>query len=233
MPVLKTGPPNPAPNMNIALDQAIHLLHAAASGALATHAAEPAGYPYASALPFMPDELHRPVFLASRLAEHAKNLAGDGRASLLVCADAHSANQPVSQAARLTVVGDVGRIGPAPALRQRYLRYHPDAEAYIDLGDFDFYLLTPRRARHIAGFARMGWLDGAEWPTLPALSLEDEAQLLQALAGLQPAGVRLLGLDCLGMDIERKGRRERQRFPRPLPSAQEIGDSARRLLPAL
>jgi putative heme iron utilization protein len=219
--------------MNIALDQTIHLLHAIASGALATHAVEPAGYPYASALPFMPDECHRPVFLASRLAEHASNLAGDSRASLLICAHSQLVSQPVSQAARLTVIGDVSRIEPAPALRQRYLRYHPDAEAYIDLGDFDFYLLAPRRVRHIAGFARMGWLDGAEWPTLPVLSLEDEAQLLQALAGLQPAGVRLLGLDCLGMDIERRGRRERQRFPRPLASTEEIGDSARRLLPAL
>jgi hypothetical protein len=187
------------------------------------------GYPFATALPFMPDAGHRPVFLASRLAEHAKNLGADARASLLITNDV----QPVAQAARLTLTGDAQRIAAEPALVQRYLRYQPDAETYLGLGDFDFYLFTPKRARHIAGFGQMGWVDGAEWLAAPELPLGQEVGLLQELAGLQPPGVRLLGLDCFGMDLERRGRRERQRFARVLATPEEIGESVRRLLPAL
>jgi hypothetical protein len=215
--------------MKIAFDHVVHLLHAASSASLATHSLDLAGYPFATALPFMPDARHRPVFLASRLAEHAKNLAADSRASILFTNDV----QPVAQAARLTLTGDAKPIAAEPALVQRYLRYQPDAETYLALGDFDFYRLEPQRARFIAGFGQMGWLDAEQWQSAPELSLAEEAQLLQQLAGLQPAGVRLLGLDCLGMDLERKGRRERQRFPRLLCTAEEIGESARRLLPAL
>lgn len=215
--------------MKNAFDHVLNLLHSAPSAALATQALDAPGYPFATALPFMPDGGHRPVFLASRLAEHAKNLAADTRASLLIT----SGVQPVALAARLTLVGDVERIAAEPALAQRYLRYQPDAETYLALPDFDFYRLVPKRARYIAGFAQMGWLDGTEWEALPALAPDEEAQLLQALVGLQPAGVRLLGLDCLGMDLERGGRRERQRFARPLATPEEIGESARRLLPAL
>lgn len=218
--------------MKTAFDQVVHLLHSAPSAALATQALDVPGYPYATALPFMPDAGHQPVFLASRLAEHAKNLAADARASLLITSD----TQPVAQATRLTIVGDARRIAAEPELVQRYLRYQPDAETYLALADFDFYRLAPKRARYIAGFGQMGWVDGAEWKehqSLPELPLAEEAKLLQQLAGLQPAGVRLLGLDCLGMDIERRGRRERQRFARALATAEEIGDSARRLLPAL
>jgi len=215
--------------MKIAPDQVIHLLHSAPSAALATHALDAPGYPYATALPVMPDAGHRPVFLASRLAEHAKNLAADARASLLITNDV----QPVAQAARLTLTGDVQRIAAEPALVQRYLRYQPDAETYLALADFDFYLFTPKRARYIAGFGQMGWLDGTEWPTAPALSLAEEAALLQELAGLQQPGIRLLGLDPFGMDLERRGRRERQRFARMLATLDEIAESARRLVPAL
>lgn len=215
--------------MKIAPDQVIHLLHAASSAALATHALDAPGYPFASALPFMPDAVHRPVFLASRLAEHAKNLAADARASLLITNEV----QPVAHAARLTLIGDVQRIAAEPLLVQRYLRYQPDAETYLALADFDFYLLCPRRARYIAGFGQMGWLDGTQWQAAPALPLADEAALLQQLAGLQPPGIRLLGLDCFGMDLERRGQRERQRFPRTLTTVEEIAESARRLLPAL
>jgi hypothetical protein len=215
--------------MKIASDQVIHLLHSAPSAALATQALDAPGYPFATALPFMPDAGHRPVFLASRLAEHAKNLAADARASMLITNEV----QPVAQAARLTLIGDVQRIAAEPALVQRYLRYQPDAETYLALADFDFYLLAPKRARYIAGFGQMGWLDGMDWQAAPELPLAEEAALLHELAGLQKPGVRLLGLDCFGMDLERRGQRERQRFARILSMPEDIVESARRLLPAL
>jgi hypothetical protein len=185
------------------------VLHAALSGALATQSRRMPGYPYASALPFALDEQHRPVILVSRLAEHTVNLIADSRASLLVCesdADDPSAN------ARLTLVGDATEFEPSPELVARYLRYHPDAGQYLALGDFAFFRFTPKRARFVAGFGRMGWVDESQWADAAVLPLADEVALITELAGLQPPGVRLLGIDRYGVDVEHGKTRERRGF---------------------
>ncbi|HEY8606517.1 MAG TPA: pyridoxamine 5'-phosphate oxidase family protein [Noviherbaspirillum sp.] len=209
-------------------DSVLHLLHGSAGGTLATHSQQLPGYPYATALPFAPDEAHRPVFLASGLAEHTKNLLADSRASFLVAGgDAGPA------APRVTLLGDAVQIEAAPALQARYLRYQPDAEQYLALGDFAFFLLQPKRARIIGGFAQMGWMEEADWRDAMVLALEDEATLIQDLLGELPPRVRLIGLDCYGIDVERQGQRERQRFPGMLDSVEQIRLSAKRLLSAL
>src|SRR4051794_23954336 len=118
--------------MNINFDSVIHLLHGAAAGSLATQSTQMPGYPFASVLPFVLDERQRPVFLISGLAEHTKNLAADWRACFLV----HVSDV---KAERASVLGDVQRIDAPPQLRARYIRYHPDAEQYLALGDFAFY----------------------------------------------------------------------------------------------
>lgn len=190
-------------------DTVSHALHAAASGALATQSARMPGYPYASALPFVLDELHRPVFLISRLAEHTGNLIADSRASLLVSG---SDTQDVLANARLTLVGDVNRFEPSPELLARYLRYQPDAGQYLALGDFAFFRFMPKRARFVAGFGRMGWLEENAWTGAAVLPLAEEAALIAELAGAQPSGVCVLGLDRYGFDVARDGIRERRQF---------------------
>lgn len=216
--------------MKPALDTAIHLLHAASSGTLATHSLQLPGYPFATTLPFVPDERHCPVFLVSRLAEHTKNLVADGRASLLVSSP-NGAN--VLTGARMTLVGDAERIEASPELVARYLRYQPDAEQYLSLGDFAFFRLTPKRVRHIAGFAQMGWIENADWAQAATLPLAEEATCLRELTGSHAAGVRLLGLDCYGADIEHHGKRDRLRLAQPVESAGKIVGSMQRLLAAL
>jgi putative heme iron utilization protein len=185
------------------------VLHAAPSGALATQSRRMPGYPYASALPFALDEQHRPVFLISRLAEHTANLIADSRASLLVC---ESDGDDVLATARLTLVGDAAQFEPSGELVARYLRYHPDAGQYLALGDFAFFRFTPKRARFVAGFGRMGWVDEGEWADAAILPLADEAALITELAGVQASGVRLLGIDPYGFDVMRDRVRERRRF---------------------
>ncbi|GIZ51485.1 HugZ family pyridoxamine 5'-phosphate oxidase [Noviherbaspirillum aridicola] len=210
-------------------DSVLHLLHGAASGTLATHSLQLPGYPFASALPFVPDEAHRPVFLVSGLAEHTKNLLADRRASFLVTGNGES----LLAGPRITLLGDALRTDASPELQARYLRYQPDAEQYLSLGDFAFFVLQPKRVRAIAGFAQMGWLEEADWHDATVLTLADEAGLIQDLLGDLPPRVRLLGLDCYGIDFERQGKRERQRFPNMLDSVEQIRLSARRLLGAL
>jgi putative heme iron utilization protein len=211
-------------------DTVLHLLHSIATGTLASHSLQLPGYPFASALPFVLDQAHRPVFLVSGLAEHTKNLLADRRASFLVTAgnDANLLNSP-----RMTLLGDALPVEATAELQARFLRYQPDAEQYLALGDFAFFRLQPKRLRYVGGFAQMGWIEEAEWDEATVLALTDEAALIQDLLGDLPPRTRLLGLDCYGIDFERQGERERQRFPGMLDSVEQIGLSARRLLSAL
>lgn len=216
--------------MKPSLDTVIHLLHCASSGTMATHSAQMPGYPFATALPFATDEGHQPVFLVSSLAEHTKNLAADGRASLMVCkADAGN----VLTGARMTLVGDAERIDASPELVARYLRYQPDAEQYLALDDFAFFRMTPKRVRYIAGFGQMGWVEEAEWGQAAILPLADEAACLRELAGTHAPGIRLLGLDCYGIDIEQQGKRDRLRLAQPTESVEKLVEGMRRLLAVL
>jgi len=202
------------------LAAAIHLLHRAPFGALATQAIRMPGYPFATALPFAVDEAHCPVFLLSALAEHTKNLLACPQASLLVT-DAGQAN--VLESPRMTLVGDVHRIDAVPALRDRYVRYLPDAEQYLGLGDFAFFRLVPQRVRYIGGFAQMGWLEQEVWQAAQVLELDEEATMLRGLAA------DVLGVDCYGVDLMRDGRRERIAFDSVLSPAR-ILDEAKRLI---
>ncbi len=205
--------------MKPSLTTALHLLHGASSGALATHSTQLPDYPFASALPFVPDENHCPVFLLSGLAEHTKNLIANPRASLLVTGgDAEN----VLTAPRMTIVGDVLRIDATSELAARYVRYQPDATQYLELGDFAFFRLQPKRARYIAGFAQMGWIEEAEWPQAVLLSPADEAALLARFEHAFPGDTRLLGIDCYGFDIARDGGRLRQPFPATRSTIEEI-----------
>lgn len=211
-------------------DTVLHLLHSISSATLASHSQQMPGYPFASALPFALDDTHCPVFLVSGLAEHTRNLLADSRASLLVSA-ANDAN--VLNSARMTLIGEAQRLAPTPELQARFLRYQPDAEQYLALGDFAFFRLQPKRVRYIGGLAQMGWVEEADWNTALTLSLADEAALIQELLGDLSPRTRLLGLDCYGIDLERQGKRERQRFPAVLDSVEQMGLSAKRLLSAL
>lgn len=197
--------------MKVPIESAISLLHEAPYGTIATVSAQLSGYPYATTVPYVVDERHRPVLFISALAEHTKNLLADPRTSLSVAKP--ECGNHIQSAARLTLVGDVERLAePSPELLARYLRYHPDAEEYLPL-DFMFFCLQPKLARFIAGMGRMGWLESMEWDAVPALPLKDEAALLKKATIEAPRGIHLLGVDCFGIDYEVDGVRARQRFP--------------------
>lgn len=202
---------------------AVHLLHCAAFGVLATQAARMPGYPFATALPFVPDEEHCPVFLLSSLAEHTKNLLADPRASLLV---AEAETDRILEAPRMTLVGDVVRCEVTDAMRARYVRYLPEAADYLELGDFAFFRLSPLRLRYIGGFAQMGWLESDAWAQLTPLAPQDEAALLQELEAAVPPTASLLGIDCYGIDLRREGRRARLPFSAPLPADRIAAEAA-------
>jgi hypothetical protein len=164
--------------------------------ALATHSAGLPGFPFASHAPFALDGACRPLLLLSNLAEHTRNVTLDARASLMATAP----GPEPQERARITLVGEIRPAEPAPALVERYLRYHPEAATFLGFGDFRFYRLAVQRVRLIGGFARAGWIEAADWGLRP-LDEALEAALLAALAGAVPAGWHLLGLDREGVDL--------------------------------
>lgn len=212
--------------MPIPIEQIINLLHQCSFGTLATHSLHVPGYPFATVLPFVPDERHCPVFLMSSLAEHTKNIGANARASLLVF-DPLNAN--VLTSARLTLVGEVRPVDASDALVARYCRYHPDAENYLTLGGFTFFRLEPTTIRAISGFGTMGWIDAEALLTAAALPAEQEEQaLVDAIQG--QIATRVLGIDRYGVDVAIEHRRERYRFPDPPLDEDEVAEAVRRML---
>ena len=194
--------------MQIALASAIHLLHETAHAVLASHSTQLRGYPYATAVPLVVDERHRPLLLISALAEHTKNLLADGRTSLAIT-EPDQAN--IQNAARMTLVGCFERCQPTPETVARYLRFQPDAEQYLQL-DFMFFRMDIERARFIGGIGKMGWLHAEDWNSPSVIAADTETQILGTATALVAPEIRLVGLDSYGLDYAIGGKRKRRRF---------------------
>jgi hypothetical protein len=126
---------------------------AAAGGAatLATLTAE--GGPFASYVVTATDTDGAPLMLLSALAEHAKNLARDPRASLLFVREPEAGSEAMT-AARLTLTGRATKDAD-PKSRRRYVARHPDAARYADFSDFALYRFEIEAGHLVAGFGRI------------------------------------------------------------------------------
>lgn len=207
--------------MNIPAHAPVHLLHTTAIGTLATHARQPEGFPYPSVLPFAPDLRHRPTILVSRLAEHTHNLHADARAGFLVV---DAPDDDVLGGQRVTLLGTFEPVEPAPEILHRYLRYHPEAERYLVLGDFTFWTMKLERLRYIGGFGLMGWLGGPELDPLPPLAFAEETALIEQAAkrSALPAKLQILGVDRYGVDLKRNDSRIRFAFDDAQPTLETL-----------
>lgn len=192
--------------MKLELAPVLNLLHSAPASTLATQSIQMPGYPYATVVPNVLDEQHRPILLISALAEHTKNLLADPKVSISVN---ESGITNVQDGQRLTLVGDAERFEPDQALITRYLRYVPAAEQYLTL-DFMFFRIIPKRLRYIGGVGKMGWVEAEDFDTATSLSLADEAALLAEAESVVPRNVTVLGIDSYGIDYVADGFRDRQ-----------------------
>ncbi len=202
--------------------EARNVLAASDFVALATQSARLAGFPFVSHAPFARDGEGMPMLLLSRLAEHSRNLAADPRASLMVAAgDGDPQAQP-----RVTLVGELRPVSLPPDRQDRYLRFHPEAGAFLGFGDFRFYRFEAVRVRMVGGFARAGWIEPAEWRARPLPERREKALLAEL--GVSPArdGARLIGLDWDGIDLrDAHGVRQRLAF-RTVPADEEALSAA-------
>lgn len=96
-----------------------------------------------------------PVLCVSHMAEHGRNLAGDGRASIAIVAPNAEADPLAS--ARITLAGHVERPtgDEFMAAREAHLAGVPAAKYYIDFSDFSIWVLRVERVRWVGGYGRM------------------------------------------------------------------------------
>lgn len=141
--------------------RSIQLAEEAGQGVLGTIDAE--GYPYTSLVEILFDSEGYFWLLLSNLAAHTRNIKRDGRASLLV-RDAQSVDEDPLSSTRASYQG---QIVAADHLREEiaddYVARHPGAAEFLKFSDFSFYRFRVQRARVIAGFGRIGWVDADDW----------------------------------------------------------------------
>ena len=189
------------------LELLIDLLHSASDAALATHSTTLDGFPFSSAVPFVVDEQHRPIFLISGLAEHTRNLIANPKASLMVAKQLGE-----GEMARVSLLGEVRPIEADLSFVRRYLRYHPHAERFLQLGDFCFHRLEPTRILTVGGFAKASWLEGERLRNAHQVSLAKESELIDQVTHTLGVGVNVLGIDAYGADVKIDEVRHRIRF---------------------
>lgn len=214
--------------------EALHFLFQSHQGILSTHSAKFKGYPFGSVTPFVLNHQGMPTILISTIAEHTKNIVENAHVSLVV----FDHETDLQANARLTLLGTAALTDKQNSLmRARYLRYIPQAEQYFEMHDFSFYTLHIDHARYIAGFGKMGWIEGEsmQMPSNPLFTDEpsilahmnaDHAENLKAYCHhyhqITTQQVEMIGIDCLGFDI-RTGPEKilRFTFKSPINNAQE------------
>ena len=212
-----------------------HLIRSQPTATLSTIAAD-GGWPYGSLVLVATNMAGQPILLISTLAQHTKNLAADGRASLLFDGTVGLAERLTG--ARVTVLGKAVRCEDDASIRARFLSRHPSAAGYVDFGDFAFWRLEVERAHQVAGFGRINWIEKPDllpdFGDLSELSAAEadvvghmnadhsDAVALYAnvLCHRPGVGWRLTGVDAEGADLARLGDHCRLGFDKRVSSAE-------------
>ncbi len=200
---------------------------------LAPSADDTEAWPFGSLVMLACDHDATPILLMSDLSEHARNLARDPRASLLI--DGTAGLSDALTGPRVTLLGRVTP-DPDPVLRRRFLSRHPRAGFYAGFADFNVYRFSLERGHLVAGFGKVRWLEAAAittaapWrevePTLIA-RYADRAGLIASRAGAKDRGGestawQVIGVDPEGIDLRADGAVARFSFPQPLAAPDEI-----------
>lgn len=201
------------------------LLREARTGVLATQSVRFPGFPFGSAVACATDPAGRPLLLVSDLAAHTRNMAADDRVSVCV----HAGD--VLAGPRVTLVGRVRPADDDPGARERYLALCPEARTFASLGDFRLLRLEPEGGHYVGGFGDIRAFDRGQYlahaPALQASAAEivehmnhDHADALGAYArhflAEDSAAVRMLAVDCDGIDLLAGGRVRRIAFDEPV-----------------
>ena len=124
------------------------------------------GGPFVSMVLAAPDPTHSVWFIhVSRLSGHTQDLLKDPRVSLMLAMPDAGGKDP-QQLARLTLTGEATELpsdsDEEASAKEIYLGKFPHmGEIVGQLGDFSFWVIRPKTARFVGGFARAFTLDPA------------------------------------------------------------------------
>lgn len=174
------------------------------------------GFPLATLTNIATDVDGSPLFLASKLSLHTRNIEADPRISVLV--SSLGKGDPLANSARLSVVGRAEHCMDTNAKR-RFLARHPKAKLYADFPDFSLFRLSVLGLHPNGGFARAGAiavdevlidlkgceaLIAAEDGAVAHMN-DDHAEALELYAtkllGLPEGRWKATGLDPEGLDL--------------------------------
>lgn len=172
------------------------LLREGRSGALAT-LMPGSGDPYCSLVNVATAVNGAPLLLLSTLALHTKNILADKRVSLML--DERKEGDPL-EGARAMLMGTCARASE-PASESRYLRRHPEAQAFASFADFAFYRMEITRVHLVAGFGRI--VDLKPQDILTDVSdaqalIESEAEAIEHMNADHADACRLFATKLLG-----------------------------------
>jgi putative heme iron utilization protein len=172
------------------------LLREGRSGALAT-LMPGSGDPYCSLVNVATAVNGAPLLLLSTLALHTKNILADERVSLML--DERKEGDPL-EGARAMLMGTCARASE-PASESRYLRRHPEAQAFASFADFAFYRMEITRVHLVAGFGRI--VDLKPQDILTDVSdaqalIESEAEAIEHMNADHAGACRLFATKLLG-----------------------------------
>jgi heme iron utilization protein len=144
--------------------EAKNILQNANYGVLSTHSLDLTGYPYGSVVTYSLDELNRPNFLISSMAEHTKNILANPKASLIVVPANSQATNILSEG-RFTYIGDIEKVPESEidSISKKHLEIFPNAKRYLELSDFSFYRINLVKGRFIGGFGKIFWIEPFEF----------------------------------------------------------------------
>lgn len=187
------------------------------------------GWPFASLVLAALGQDGTPLLLISDLSEHAKNIKGDPRISLLF--DGTQGLDDPLTGPRVTVLGEA-HVTWDEGLRRRFLARHPSADLYAGFKDFQLHRVTVARAHLVAGFGRIHWIEARDFLAAPDPSfgaeesaaladLNSDADMVNIAVhtlGLDGTGWRFTGIDPEGLDLRRAGSIARATFTAPAPT---------------
>lgn len=114
--------------------------------------------PHASMVAYVAAEDFSAFYIhVSRLAQHTMDMLKDKYVSLLI-AETDDARPDPQTLARVSIRGTAevvqnGEPGYTP-LKQLYLARFPESEQLFKLADFNFWRITPKGGRYVAGFSK-------------------------------------------------------------------------------
>lgn len=218
--------------MNNAIE-ARQMLRAHRYGVLSTISKKFDGYPFGSITPYLVDHNGSLLILISTLAEHTKNIQQNSRVSLI----SHNQSDPrIQTQGRVTLIGNAQLEPNREQIGQRYMRYFPEAEGYVQMHDFSFYRINAIAIRYIAGFGGIHWADMTQYALQPYPLIEQEddvvahmnadhqetmRQYCQHFQQHEALDVKMLGIDCDGFDVRADEKVLRFDFAQPVLDAQQ------------